>query len=101
MLEFPGYQCSTLGRFRNLRTGRILKGTVAHNGYVHIGFAKDGRQIWKLAHRMVAQTFLSKPDVDAELIVNHLNRNRADNRSCNLEWVTRSENAKHWIDLRG
>ena len=99
--EFPGYQCSTLGRFRNGKTGQVLYGTVAHNGYVHIGMQKDGIQTWRLAHRVIAETFLDKPQTDRGLVVNHINKNRADNRVCNLEWVTRSENARHWRRLRG
>ena len=99
MVEFPGYQCSTHGRFRNRRTGHLLTGTVAHNGYVHIGMRVCGAQIWRLAHRVIAETFLPKPSADS-VLVNHINRDRADNRAVNLEWVTPSQNAKHWIRLR-
>jgi len=99
--EFPGYQCSTLGRFRNVGTGQLLRGTIAHNGYVHIGLRRTGEQVWRLAHRIIAQTFLEQPDTDRELVVNHINQDRADNRTCNLEWVTRRDNAKHWLRLRG
>ncbi|MBE7504296.1 MAG: HNH endonuclease [Verrucomicrobiales bacterium] len=62
---------------------------------------KDGIQTWRLAHRVIAETFLDKPQTDRGLVVNHINKNRADNRVCNLEWVTRSENARHWRRLRG
>ncbi|MHB9008266.1 MAG: HNH endonuclease [Limisphaerales bacterium] len=99
--DFTGYQCSTLGRFRNSRTGQILRGTVAHNGYVHIGLSRNGQQLWRLAHRLIAATFLQRPQTDRELVVNHINQDRADNRTCNLEWVTRRDNAKHWLRLRG
>lgn len=98
--EFPGYQCSTLGRFRNVRTGQLLRGTVAHNGYVHIGMVRGRQQVWRLAHRVIATTFLQRPDTDREVVVNHINQDRADNRTCNLEWVTRRDNAKHWRRLR-
>lgn len=93
--EFPAYQVSSLGRFRNARSNLLLTGTVAHNGYIHIGFIRNGTQVWKLAHRVVASSFLEKPSPKHD-IVNHRNRIRSDNRISNLEWATRSHNAKHW-----
>lgn len=94
---FECYEVSTLGRFRNARTGAFIKGTVAHNGYVHIGLVEGGRgrlQKWFLAHRLVAEAFLERTHQGE--VVNHRNSIRTDNRACNLEWCTRSHNAKHW-----
>jgi hypothetical protein len=31
--NFADYECSTLGRFRNVRTGRVLKGTLAKEAW--------------------------------------------------------------------
>ena len=67
---------------------------MAHNGYLHIGFMKNGRQITKLSHRIIAETFLAKPS-DKHEVVNHKDRNRSNNRVDNLEWSTRSHNSKH------
>jgi hypothetical protein len=93
--EFPGYYVSTMGRFR--RGESPLTGSIKHNGYVHIGLMKDGKQVWRLAHRVVAQVFLDQPS-KLHGDVNHRNRSRSDNRLANLEWMTRSQNAKHWRD---
>ena len=46
-----------------------------------------------LVHRVVAKTFIPNPDDLPE--VNHINLNKRDNRLCNLEWVSRSENSLH------
>jgi len=91
---FPRYEVSTEGRFRRKFTGRILGGTVSNNGYVHIGLVKDGVQITKLAHRLIALSFLKQPS-EAHRDVNHKNKVRSDNRVSNLEWSTRSWNSKH------
>lgn len=92
--NFPRYQASTFGRFRNRTTLKLLTGTTADNGYQHIGFTKDGHQITKMAHRIIAETFLEQPSAK-HTDVNHKNKVRTDNRSSNLEWSTRSWNAKH------
>ena len=42
--DYPDYEVSNMGRFRNKRNGSILNGSKNHNGYIHIGFTKDGVQ---------------------------------------------------------
>jgi len=91
---YPRYECSTFGRFRRKSTGQFLQGTISHNGYRHIGLMKDGVQITKLAHRLIAETFLEQP-TEKHVDVNHKNKVRDDNRVSNLEWSTRSWNSKH------
>ena len=71
-----------------------MKQTLHANGYLHIGLLRDGKQVPKLAHRLIAETFLFKPS-EKHNDVNHKNKNRADNRVSNLEWLTRSDNSKH------
>lgn len=44
---------------------------------------------WKGVHRLVAQTFLPNPE--NKPTVDHVNRDTADNRLCNLLWATHSE----------
>lgn len=46
-----------------------------------------------LLHRIIAKTFLPNPQNKRE--VNHINGIKTDNRLSNLEWATRSENARH------
>lgn len=45
-------------------------------------------------HRLVALAFLPNPD--GKPIVNHKDRNRANNDLSNLEWCNNSENVRHW-----
>lgn len=92
--QFPLYEASTFGRFRRKYDCKIIGGTVSHNGYLHVGFMKNGKQITKLSHRIIAETFLIKPS-DKHEVVNHKDHNRTNNRVDNLEWATRSHNARH------
>jgi len=45
-------------------------------------------------HRLVAYAFLPNPD--NKPFVNHKDLNPSNNCLHNLEWVTESENTRHW-----
>ena len=47
------------------------------------------------AHRIIAATFIPNPE--NKEMVNHKDLNKFNNRVDNLEWVTRSENALHYL----
>ena len=92
--DVPGfagkYQASSLGRVRN-SSGHFLKPAINTNGYKHLSLSgKDYR-----VHRIIAQTFL--PNHGRLRDVNHKNGDKLDNRMCNLEWVSHSQNELHKI----
>jgi hypothetical protein len=63
------------------------------NGYHSVALSKLGNTKLKSIHRLVAETFISNPQNKKE--VNHINGIKIDNSIENLEWATRSENARH------
>ena len=96
------YQVSNMGRVKSLgrkdRFGRVIKErilepAVTHNGYLRVGLHVDGKQKMLRVHRLVCEAFHENPDNKSE--VNHVNENKTDNRACNLEWSTRTENCNH------
>ena len=88
------YQVSNLGNVKNTKSDKVLKPLHNGNGYFQVAIRKDGVPKKRyLVHRLVARTFFS--DFSADLEVNHKNGNKADNRLCNIELVTRSENLIH------
>jgi hypothetical protein len=86
------YQISSLGRARS-RLG-VLKQIVRPDGYISVTMhVKKGKRVSFLAHRLVALAFLPNPS--AKRCVNHLDKNRQNNKVTNLEWVTAKENMMH------
>ena len=53
------YQVSTLGRVRNIKTGRILKPSLSGGTYLKVNFTKYNQP---LLHRLVAKTFIPNAD---------------------------------------
>lgn len=107
--DFEGiYQVSNLGNVRSLdrkvfnkgnnswcnKKGRILKPTKDKGGYLYVGLhdKENAKTSSVKIHRLVAFAFCIGYEYGLE--VNHKNGNRQDNRSENLEWVTRSQNIR-------
>ena len=87
--DTSGYYISSLGRFKN-KKGVIMKDYKPHHsGYIYVRV-----NIKKYAlHRLVGLAFIK--NVENKLIVNHIDGNKLNNKSDNLEWLTSSENNIH------
>ena len=73
-----------------------IKQYTNRDGYKYVHLINDfGQQeTYLYIHRLVAKLFLPKPHW-SRYQVNHINKNRADNSVCNLEWCSPKENAFH------
>lgn len=81
------YEVSDKGRIRHGM--RVLSGSVHKDNYILVTL--HGKQ--QPIHRIVAKAFIPNPDNKPE--VNHIDGNKMNNATNNLEWVTSSENQTH------
>ena len=88
------YWISNKGRIKNDR-GKIVE-LKNHHNYIQLSFRNKDKKATYQLHRLVAQLFIPKPE--SKPIVNHIDGNKDNNCSDNLEWVTKSENTKHAHD---
>lgn len=90
--DYENYQISNTGQVRNFKTKRVLKQNV-RNGYYACSLCNKNGKKTKDIHRLVAYAFIKK--IKGKPYVNHINGNKLDNCSNNLEWATQKENVKH------
>ena len=75
------------GQIFNLRTRKQIWGSKQSKGYLQIQL--EGKK--HLVHRIVAEAWYPE-DAKKFPIVHHINRQKRDNRACNLKWTTKSKN---------
>ena len=114
------YQASDYGRIRSVDgkvttstkhglrkwKGRIIhyKGDNPKTGW-RVSLWKEKKEKSYLVARLVAMTFLGKPDdfdntvnTKDRITVNHIDGNRFNNKLDNLEWLTLADNIRHAFD---
>lgn len=99
MVESEIISISNYGRIYKDDNWGIYFGSLTEQGYRRITIGKS----YYYVHRLVATTFISRPehlkDIPyEELEVNHKDGNKSNNRVDNLEWCTNRENVQHTYD---
>lgn len=90
------YMISNAGRIRHANDN-VDHSTRDNKGYLVTDLYKDGQRFTHRVHRLVAQEFIPNPD--NKPCINHIDGNKHNNNSSNLEWVTKKENSKHaWVN---
>ena len=91
------YEVDTEGNIFN-RAGKKLSplGKGLHP-YCHVQLSKNGKIKNILIHRIVASAFIPNPEHLPQ--VNHKDGNKQNNCVENLEWVTLSQNAQHYLNV--
>ena len=90
------YFVTTDGKVIGIK-GCEMKLNAGKSGYFQVRSTRLNKTF--SVHRMVAETYI--PNIKNKSDVNHINGIKTDNRVENLEWVTRSENMKHSVNILG
>lgn len=97
----PNYEVSNLSNIRNKKKNKNINvnyerlkktNTRARVSVTNIDNKSKGYYL----HRIVAEHFIENPDHLPE--VNHKNGDFYDNRTCNLEWISKIDNMRHAVD---
>lgn len=84
-------------RLERLKRGKPLPQQRTNAGYLIVHLNLDNARAARTVHRLVAETF--EPFADFALDVNHKDGVKINNRWDNLEWINRSGNHDHAVDL--
>lgn len=96
---FSRYEVSRSGVIRN-GNGGVLKGSPNKNGYLTVSLYHDFKErfITVYIHRIVAELFV--PNRHNYPQVNHIDGDKSNNTSRNLEWVTPEQNIRHYWRMK-
>jgi len=106
LYDLSMYEASNLGNVRNKHTKHVLskRGRGKKREYSYVGLSvpningKNHCEGFKVS-RIIAHTFIKNPQ--GKPYVDHINRNKKDDRVVNLRWVTQTENAGNQGPRRG
>lgn len=100
--DFPGYEISDQGEVKSTRYwGQFRRkskdGTLVlrtdKSGYKYVNLYKKGHMYSVKVHRLVAVAFVPNPNNLP--VVNHIDEDKGNNKSSNLEWCTQRHNMNH------
>lgn len=90
---YPNYEISELGDVYNLVYRKHMGAHPDQDGYYKVHISNNGKTDTWFVHRLVALTYLEKPE--GCNVVNHLDSDRKNNDYRNLEWTTAQGNYEH------
>jgi len=82
------YMVSNLGRVKNSKTDKIIKGKITDSGYREYCLTFNNKKQSLRGHKIVWETWVGTE----QDIINHINGNKLDNRLTNLENISSQEN---------
>lgn len=97
LFDIPHYEDSYAitidGRILNKKRQTWLAQNDLGRGWLKVELWKNGQRKNFKVHRLVALTFIPNPE--NKPAINHIDGNKQNNHTSNLEWVTNQENTDH------
>lgn len=90
--EIYDYKIYDNGEIYSNKSNRFLKHDVDKHGYHQVTLTIDGQPYREKVHRLVAYFFCNPPCGYEKLTVDHIDGDKSNNSSSNLEWCTHKEN---------
>ena len=91
---FPGYWVNSYGRVWSDYTKKWLVPAPNSKGYLRVGLCRDGKQVFKAIHRLVAEAFVPNDDPEHKDTIDHIDSDKTNNRADNLQWLSRGDNVR-------
>lgn len=93
--DIPGYEgiyyASNTGKIMSLRTNPKILNPKPKSKYKTVALTKEGVVNRFTVHSLIALTYLNHK-TNHKLVIDHINEDSHDNRLCNLQLITQSEN---------
>ena len=96
--KYPDYIVSDFGEIQSIRPRTYLKKYIGKKGYYFVYIPVKDKFHYVYIHICVAEAFVT--NFYFKRCVNHKDKNKLNNNSSNLEWVTHEENTFHWRHFR-
>ena len=91
--NFPNYLIYPDGKVWSKKRNKFIKDKIEKNGYKRIQLYKNKKRKYFYIHRLLGIHYLPNPE--NKYSIDHINRNKSDNRIENLRWATQKEQCEN------